>query len=151
MKDIFDPAVTEELIGRILTLEPETRPLWGRMSAPQMLAHCCVSFELAYGEGGHPRPGPVARLALRAFVKQGVVGEKPYRKNLPTAPVFRIRDERDFGRERERLIGYLRRTSELGADHFDGRDYPSFGRLTKTEWNNLFYKHLDHHLTQFGV
>ncbi|MCJ8164098.1 hypothetical protein MKJ04_04535 [Pontibacter sp. E15-1] len=27
----------------------------------------------------------------------------------------------------------------------------SFGRLSSQEWNNMFYKHLDHHLSQFGV
>ena len=56
-----------------------------------------------------------------------------------------------FDAERERLVAYLRRTRELGADHFDGKESHSFGPLTRTEWSNLFYKHLDHHLTQFGV
>jgi hypothetical protein len=80
-----------------------------------------------------------------------VVDEKPYRRSLPTAPAFRIVDEREFEKERARLLGYIQRTAELGESHFHGRDYPSFGSLTKQEWSNLFYKHLDHHLTQFGV
>lgn len=150
MKDVFDPAVTGELVGRLRSLEPTTQPRWGKMSVGQMLAHCCVPYEMVY-EDKHPRPGAVARLLLRLFVKRGVVSEKPYRKNTPTAPAFRITDERDFERERDRLVGYLERTAELGGEHFDGRESPSFGPLTRSEWNNLFYKHLDHHLTQFGV
>lgn len=150
MKDIFDAAVTEEQIGRIEALTPGTRPLWGKMHASQMLAHVNVSYEMVY-EDKHKRPNRLVRFLLRAFVKQGVVGEKPYPKGAMTAPAFRIADERDFDAERERLVAYLRRTRELGADHFDGKESHSFGPLTRTEWSNLFYKHLDHHLTQFGV
>lgn len=150
MKDVFDPAVTHELVGRLRSLEPTTQPRWGKMSVGQMLAHCCVPYEMVY-EDKHRRPGAVARFLLRTFVKRGVVGEKPYRKNTPTAPAFRITDERDFERERDRLIAYLERTAELGGEHFDGKESLSFGPLTRTEWNTLFYKHLDHHLTQFGV
>lgn len=150
MKNIFDPDVTREVIGRIEALSPDTRPLWGKMTPAQMLAHLCVSYEFVY-ETKHRRPGPVVRWLLRRLVKPGVVGEKPYPRNAPTAPAFRITESRDFHREKERLIGYLRRTQELGPEYFDGRDYPSFGPLTLQEWSNLFYKHLDHHLSQFGV
>ena len=150
MKDVFDPAVTAELIGRIRGLRPDTRPEWGRMDVAQMLAHCCVGYEITY-EDVHPRPGPVKRFLLRTLVKPGVVGEKPYPRNAPTAPVFRVRGERDFERERDRLIGYLERTRDLGGDAFEGRDYPNFGPLTRREWSTMFYKHLDHHLTQFSV
>ncbi|WP_337994864.1 hypothetical protein [Polaribacter ponticola] len=49
------------------------------------------------------------------------------------------------------MIGFILKTQELGADYFDGKESHSFGKLTEKEWNNTFYKHLDHHLTQFGV
>lgn len=150
MKDVFDPQVAHEVTERIRALTPETRPAWGKMNVGQMLAHCCVAYEMAL-EDKHPKAGPVARFFLRTFVKPGVVGEKPYRKNLPTAPAFRIVDQRDFQRERDRLIAYVERTADLGGDHFEGLESPSFGPMTRLEWNNLFYKHIDHHLTQFGV
>ena len=150
MKDVFDPAVTEELVRRVEALRPDAAPQWGRMTVSQMLAHCCVPYEMVY-EDIHKRPNAFMRLLLKTFVKKGVVGEKPYPKNSPTAPAFRIRDARDFGHERDRLIAYLRRTVELGGDHFDGLPSLSFGPLTRSEWSTLFYKHLDHHLTQFAV
>ena len=150
MENIFDPAVTETQIRRLQALRPESRPEWGKMNVGQMLAHCCVPYEMVY-ETTHPRPNPLLRFLLKTFVKKGVVGDKPYPKNSPTAPAFKITDNRDFKRERDRLIAYLKRTQELGRDHFDGRESLSFGPLTADEWNGLFYKHLDHHLTQFGV
>jgi len=150
MKDIFDPAVTEELMKRIRALTPETRPLWGKMNSAQVLAHLCVSYEMVY-EDRHRKPGPVLRFLLRAFVKGAVVGEKPYPRSARTAPAFVIADERDFEKEQARLIDFLERTRTLGPEAFEGRESLSFGPLTTAEWNNLFYKHLDHHLTQFGV
>ena len=53
--------------------------------------------------------------------------------------------------EQARLVEYIARVQQEGAQAFDGRESNSFGALTTTEWNTLFYKHLDHHLTQFGV
>jgi hypothetical protein len=150
VKDVFDPGVAHEITERIRALRPGTQPAWGKMDVGKMLAHCCVPYEMAL-EGKHPTAGRVARFFLKTFVKRGVVGEKPYRKNSPTAPAFKITDERDFERERDRLIEYVERTAELGGEHFDGLESPSFGPLTRLEWNNLFYKHIDHHLTQFGV
>ncbi len=45
----------------------------------------------------------------------------------------------------------ITQTQQLGEPHSDGREPHSFGRLTKTEWNNMFFTHPDHHLSQFGV
>jgi hypothetical protein len=150
IRDVYDPAVAEELVGRIEALTAEHQPQWGTMDVARMLAHCCVPYEMAL-EDIHRPANPVVRTLFRLFVKPGVVNGKPYRKSVPTAPAFRIADARDFQRERERLVDYVRRVSELGAEYFDGRPSPSFGTLTAGEWNNLLYKHLDHHLRQFGV
>jgi hypothetical protein len=85
------------------------------------------------------------------LIKKSVVGETPYKKNSQTAPAFIIKDDKDFAKEKERLINYIKKTVELGEAHFDGKKSLSFGNLNKTEWNNMFYKHLNHHLEQFGV
>lgn len=147
---IFDKAVADELIARINSLSPQTQSLWGKMNVAQMLAHCNVTYEMAF-ENKHPKPNFFMRWILKAFVKKMVVSETPYKKNIQTAPAFIIADERDFDVEKRRLVQYLQKTVELGAAHFDGRESLSFGKLSKEEWNNMFYKHLDHHLKQFGA
>jgi hypothetical protein len=150
MKNIFEPQVTAELISRINQLKPDSPALWGKMSVDQMLAHCCVAYEMAY-TNKHPKPNAFMRLLLKAFVKNGVVNEVPYKRNLRTAPAFIIPDRKNFEEEKARLIKYLEHTLSLGRDHFEGKESLSFGPMTAQEWNNLFYKHLDHHLGQFGV
>lgn len=150
MKDIFEKTVTDEVIGRIDNLDSTKAPLWGSMNASQMLAHCSVTYELVY-DNKPPKPKGVKKLLLKWFVKGIVTNEKPYKKGSPTAPEFKIVDKKEFGTEKQRLVNYLTKTQELGKAHFDGKESHSFGKLTATEWNNMFYKHLDHHLTQFGV
>ena len=150
MKNIFDSSVVAELEGRINRLTANSIPQWGKMSVQQMLAHCCVTYEYIY-ENKHPKPGAFKKFILKLFVKKIVVSETPYKKNSPTAPDFIIKDSRNFETEKNRLLGFIHKTQELGSAYFEYRRSHSFGTLTTNEWNNMFYKHLDHHLTQFGV
>lgn len=150
MKNIFNKEVTNEVINRIDQLTPTSQPSWGKMSVAEMLAHCCVTYEMVYTDK-HPKPNGVVRMLLKVFVKKAVVSETPFTKNGRTAPQFIITDEREFTTERKRLIAFIIKTQELGGAYFEGKESHSFGKLTKQEWNNSFYKHLEHHLTQFGV
>ncbi|WP_340154813.1 DUF1569 domain-containing protein [uncultured Winogradskyella sp.] len=150
MKNIFEKAITDEVIERINQLNPSTKPNWGKMSTDSMLAHCNVTYELDF-EDKHPKPKGFKKWMLKTFVKNIVVSEKPYKRNGRTAPEFLIASEKDFNLEKGRLIAYINKAQELGSDYYDQKESHSFGKLSKTEWNNMFYKHLDHHLTQFGV
>ena len=150
MKNIFTPEVTSGVIARINKLNPDSKPTWGKMSAAQVMAHCCVTYEMEY-EKIHPKPNAILRFMLKTFVKNAVVSEKPYKKNGQTAPQFIIKDEKVLKDEKSRLIKYIEKTQRLGEAHFDGKENVSFGKLNKKQWSNLFYKHLDHHLSQFGV
>ncbi len=150
MKNIFEASTTTETIQRIEKLNSESKPLWGTMAVGQMLAHCNVSYELVF-EDKHPKPNAVVKLLLKILVKNAVVSEKPYKHSIRTGPVFIIKETKDFAAEKKRLIDYFNKTQQLGEAYFDGKESNSFGKLTKGEWNNMFYKHVDHHLSQFGV
>ncbi|EDM43403.1 hypothetical protein SCB49_00100 [unidentified eubacterium SCB49] len=150
MKDIFTKQVTDEVISRINALEVTTQPNWGKMSVDQMLAHCNVTYEMVY-ENKYSKPMVIKKWLMKTFIKNIVVGEKPFKKNSRTAPEFVMAGDKDFEAEKNRLIAHLQKTQELGGAHFEGKESLSFGPLTKNEWNNMFYKHIDHHLTQFNV
>jgi hypothetical protein len=138
-------------VSRLNKLTANSAPQWGKMNAAKMLAHCNVSYDMAYEPEKFPRPNFMLRLMLKAFVKKKVVSDEPYAKKSPTAPAFIINDTRDFELEKGKLIANIRKTQALGAQHFEGKESVSFGALTSNEWNTMFYKHLDHHLSQFGV
>lgn len=150
LPNIFTPEVTNNLLQRIETLTPSSQANWGKMNVSQMLAHCNVTYEMMF-ENIHPKPNAILKFILKLLVKKKVVDETTYPKDSSTAPQFVIKVEKDFQKEKERLIQYMKKTQELGEIYFDGRESHSFGILTKVEWNNMLYKHLDHHLRQFGA
>lgn len=151
MKNLFDATDVQTTISRINQLNAASTPDWGKMNVAQMLAHVNVAYEMAH-ENIHPKANFFMRFMLKTFVKPTVCGPKPYAKNTRTAPQFVMTEKtKDFELEKKRLIDYLHKTHDLGSTHFEGKESPSFGALTAKEWNVLFAKHLDHHLTQFGV
>ena len=150
MKNVFNQTDVNELISRINQLNPSTPAQWGKMNVGQMLAHCCVAYDMALTDQ-YPKPNFLMRALAKFFAKSMVIGPKPYPKNSRTAPEFIITDQRVFETEKNRLIDNIKKTQELGSSYFDGKESLSFGPLSTNEWNTLFYKHLNHHLTQFGV
>lgn len=150
-QNIFDKAVTDEIINRIEKLTPASQPQWGKMSVDQMLAHCNVVYKYTFEPEQFKKPNAFKKFFLKTFIKNIVTGEKPYSKNGPTAPDFLIRENKNFDKEKQSLIANINKAQQLGTNHFDGLENFSFGKMTATEWNNLFFKHLDHHLKQFGV
>lgn len=150
MKNIFHTEDCNGFVNRINHLTSESQALWGTMTVAQMLAHCNVAYEMVYDDI-HPKPAGFMKFILKLLVKNKVVNETLYLRNNKTAPQFIIKDNRDFEVEKERLISYLHKTQALGEEVFEGKESHSFGKLSSKEWNNMFSKHLEHHLSQFGV
>ena len=151
MKNLFDAAVANEVKARLRQLEPQSERLWGKMTAAQMLAHCSVSMQWAVGEVVPEELALPARL-MGLVVKPKVFrNDDPLRKNTPTARGLIVADERDLGKERDRLSGLIDRFAAGGVAGCTRNPHSFFGRMTPEEWAILMYKHLDHHLRQFGV
>jgi hypothetical protein len=151
MDNLFEKNGLEKTLARIENLSPTTEAQWGKMKVDQMLAHVNVAYDMFYNKDNYPANGFFKKLLLKTFVKPPVVGLKPYPKNGRTAPVFIIKDRKDFVAEKQRLVDHLNKTAEHGAHYFEGKESHSFGKMSSEEWNVLFAKHIDHHLRQFGV
>ena len=91
------------------------------------------------------------RFLLKSFLKAIVVGPRPYVKNSRTAPELIVANERVLETERKRLFTNMYQVRTWGAKHFEGKDNHSLGVMPAQAWNNLFAKHLEHHLGQFGA
>jgi len=148
MQNLFDAPAKQDLLGRLKTLSPGAPRQWGKMTAAQMLAHCSVALEA--GTGDKPRRQQLIGKIFGPFVRNGLLGDKPFSKGSPTDPTFVVRDERDFAGERARLAGLVERFCERGREHAGRQTHSFFGRMSGDEWGRLMYKHIDHHLRQFG-
>jgi hypothetical protein len=151
MKNLFDATVANQVKVRLEKLEPESERLWGKMSTAQMLAHCSISMQWAVGEVA-PEKGPLPMRVIGRLIKPMVFrNDDPMRKNSPTAKSLIVADERNLSHERDRLLGLIDRFEAGGAAGCTKNLHSFFGKMTPEEWAILMYKHLDHHLRQFGV
>jgi hypothetical protein len=146
IQNLFDPAVKAELISRINKLTPSTQRQWGKMDVGQMLAHCQVPMGVAIGK--HKLKGNFFMRLIGPFFKSKLYEEKPFKRNLPTDKSFLMTDPKDFEREKQLLI---RMINDFTEENMVDEKHPFFGRLTKEQWSKGTWKHLDHHLGQFGV
>jgi hypothetical protein len=149
MKSLYESATVEEVKQRLATLTPTTPRLWGKMDAPQMVAHCSAAMEMATGDLVIPMVW-IGRLIGPLFKSQ-YSNEKPWGKGTPTAPALIVNGEQDLPAQRENLIALIERFHHGGPTHCTKFPHPFFGKLTPEEWAKGMYKHLDHHLRQFNA
>jgi len=150
MESMFDAARVEEMKRRLGSLRPDSARVWGSMTVSQMVAHCCLGMEMATGDSKLPRVF-VGRI-LGLLVKNMALKEgEPMRRNSPTAPSLLVKGDPDFEASREQLRGLIDRFAEGGPAACTTHPHAFFGKLTPEQWSTLVYKHLDHHLRQFGV
>jgi len=150
MKTLFEPAVAEEVKARLDKVRPDSPRQWGKMSAPQAIAHCVRGMQMATGDLRLPRVF-IGRI-FGPLVKSLALGnDRPMEKNSPTAPALVIAGEPDLDTERARLRELIDRFVTGGPAQCTTHPHAFFGRLRPEQWADLMYKHLDHHLRQFGA
>ena len=149
MKTIFDADTHEELFDRLGKLTPDAERQWGKMSPAQMMEHTARALEMATGQ--KPMQQAFLGKAIGWIFKNKFLGEEPFPKNSPTGPTLIIKDDPNFEPTRERLKALIADFHGLGIGGTDGNIHGFFGPLTGKQWGETQYKHLDHHLRQFGV
>ena len=150
MKNLFDPTAAEEIRGRLAQLRTDSPRQWGKMTPSQVVAHCAASMEMATGDVRPPRMF-VGRL-LGGLVKPMALGnDEPMKRNSPTSKDLVIKGEPNLDAERARLRSLIDRFVSGGAAACTTHPHTFFGSMTAEQWAVLMYKHLDHHLRQFGV
>jgi hypothetical protein len=149
MKNLFEREAVDEVISRIDGLVPAAPRQWGKMDVAQMMAHCSAALDMASGRLILPRIF-IGRI-LGPLVKPIYTNEKPFAKNNPTDKKLVMSDQRDFLREQQQLKVKVRQFHEGGEALCTRHPHPFFGALTPQQWSRGMYKHLDHHLRQFGA
>ncbi len=147
VKNMFDPVVKEEIIDRINKLSLQTQPQWGKMNVAQMLAH--LQQPIGVAEGVHKLPRTLFGRIFGSIAKPIFYNENPFKRNLPTDPSFvMIGSEKDFETEKRKLLEMI---SNFTDKNIVNEVHPFFGKMTKEQWSMGTWKHLNHHLQQFGV
>lgn len=149
MESVFDKAENAAILKRIDSLTPTTPAVWGKMNAAQMVLHCQKPIEVSFGQGNLKRN--LFGILFGGMVKRKLLKPGPLDKNSPTAPGFStVKLTPDFEKERQTLRSMVARYAQ-GPSSITHEVHPFFGKMTHAEWDTLQWKHLDHHLRQFGV
>jgi hypothetical protein len=151
MKSLFDASAHSEIVSRIDNLTPEATPSWGKMSVGQMCTHCQMPLEIAMEKRTltGKKPGFMKRLVFKLY-KPLMYNDKPWSQNLPTVRDFIVKEDKNVATEKVKLQELV---SEF-HQYKEAKEWPShpmFGNFTAEQWGKMQYKHLDHHLNQFGV
>ncbi len=146
IRDLYYDSVKQDVINRIAKLTFASERKWGKMNVSQMLHHCQLPVLAAYGTI-NPKGNFILKLIGPMF-KSVLYNEKPYKQGLPTDKTYIITDEKDFEREKAELLNLVEKFRESAVTDLP---HPVFGKLTKEQWSKATWKHLDHHLKQFGV
>jgi hypothetical protein len=147
MKSLWQEEVRREIAARVGRITDETKPLWGKMTADRMLAHLGEAVKMATGE----LPVKPKNTPLRFFpLKHLAIYVLPMPKGLPTAPELLAGPQApvaDGKRELQRALETFanRRPDAVMPPH------PVFGNMSRFTWGVQAYRHIDHHLRQFGV
>ena len=149
MNSLFKEEDLSIMLSRIDNLRPDSQRIWGKMTAAQMLAHCNKSIETAMGKNFIKRVW-FGRI-LGPLAKPSAINNKPFPKNSPTDKSYLFPDKLDFEKEKLTLKTTIKEFYEGGPAGCTTNAHPFFGKFTPGEWGIFTWKHLDHHLRQFGM
>lgn len=147
MKTIADPATLERLVERLEALPPEAPSNWGTFTVGEMLCHLTDAAASVMTQGGTT---PSRRPFLKWFALRAPLA---WPRNLPTPdevnPKARGTVPTEFESDRRRAIDSLRALAATPATEL-ANGHGAFGPMAPEDWFIWAYRHVDHHLRQFG-
>ena len=145
MPTVLKPADRAAIVQRLRRLQPTAQPRWGQFTAPKMVCHLADSLRI--GLGGLPAQR-VDTLPTRTLVKWLVVYSPipAPRGKIQTAPEMLSTAPASWDADVARVEQLIERMAATPTT----ATHPAFGPLTYGGWGRLTWKHIDHHLTQFG-
>jgi len=149
MPTLFDPQTRSALLNRLSALHPDTERRWGKMTPPQMVAHCNAALKMALGDLHIP---PKKMIVSNRLIRYLFIHWLPTPKNLPTAR--ELKHEPPAPLDLEAAKSEMRELLErFGRSSPDGRwpVHPAFGALDGRTWGVQQCGHIEHHFKQFGI
>jgi hypothetical protein len=148
-RSLRHPVGRQSILNRLAALTPEHPRRWGRMEPAQLLPHLATALRMALGERrleGTP-PGRIRGALLRYLAiyclpwPKGRIQASADAFSTPSA---------GFEQDRRIVVELIERFATVPPERM-GADHPFFGPMSARDWDVLQYRHLDHHLRQFGV
>nr|WP_315027907.1 DUF1569 domain-containing protein [uncultured Chryseobacterium sp.] len=148
-KNLLKDDASSSVIERVRNLSASHQPQWGEMTATEMLLHCNSCNKQILQENGSNKKTTIKQYLLKILA---LYIAPNFKKNIKGEPIHDTKGKvnlSDFEEQRSEFILLISlfpvTTRSLTLPH------PAFGTLSTHEWGIAAYKHMDHHLRQFGV
>ncbi|HAX49261.1 MAG TPA: hypothetical protein DCX92_09790 [Bacteroidetes bacterium] len=149
MHSIYNKEDNQRLIERIRKINSSSKPAWGKLDAAGMLFHLQEPIRVSLGEI-NTKQGLLGKLLGKMALKE-VLSDKPFKKGVPTSDEFKPKSSYELDSEKEKLLNIVSSLCNIDQNRIGKNPHPFFGLLSPGEWGIITWKHIDHHLTQFGV
>ncbi|MFK7904638.1 MAG: DUF1569 domain-containing protein [Chitinophagales bacterium] len=150
MKDIFNPQTIEEFKVRIQKLNAGSQAQWGKMNVYQMVKHSTGNEQMLLRNKQFKRLF-IGRLFGKMALKSNIKDNAPLSKNSPTHPDLVIKENGDVERQKKIWMSLLEQYPKKASSDYKDFVHPFFGKMDSKQVSRFAYKHIDHHLQQFGV
>lgn len=147
---LSNPADRLPLLERLGQLRPDSQRRWGTLDVGRMLAHLADAFRVAMGEVPEPTTSRSTPLRLAPFRWLALRLPFPLPRNAPSNPAFFVTPADEFEKNRSALLEAIKRFLAAPEERFRV-EHPLFGTMRRDDWDLLAWRHIDHHLQQFGV
>jgi Protein of unknown function (DUF1569) len=144
MPTLLNPSDRVTILNRLRKVQPSSQGAWGKLTAPKMLCHLADSLRVALGDAQAKRvDNPVSRTLLKWLVVYSPMS--PPKGKVQTAPEMLASAPTTWADDLKTVEKLVERMA-----HPTSAVHPFFGPLSHGGWGRLAWKHIDHHLRQFG-
>jgi len=148
-RSLRDPAGRSAILERLARLTPNHERHWGKMEAAQLLPHLADGVRLALGE--KKLEGPPKRGLKATVFRYLAIHRLPWPEGKIQSPAGAFKTtSAGWEQDRQIVVGLIERFAVAGPGQL-AAEHPSFGRMGPRDWDVLQYRHMDHHLRQFGA
>jgi hypothetical protein len=152
VKTVADPGVLQSLVGRLRSVQPDSRRRWGTLTPHEMLCHLGDAAAMVLGTRPRTQPLPLRhRPVLKTL---GLWFPVPWPHGWPTNPLHNPRAEGTrptaYDQDLARAIDGLQGIAAAAPGVLEPA-HGFFGLMSSRDWQRWAYRHTDHHLRQFGV
>lgn len=148
---LLNPEDLIQIKRRIQSLNENSERKWGRMNVGQMLRHCDLVLKVGLGQLILPKInfffkaiGTVTKNEMRIF-NNGIP------KNMPTFKAVKVSENCNFEKSRAEILVTIDDFISKAEKNNLISQHELFGKMTAQDWGFMEYKHLNHHLKQFGI
>lgn len=150
MRSILHASDLQELQRRLASLTPHADRRWGRMTAHQAVCHLSDWFRAILGDRPIPAKEPSAGLKVLRFI--AFTTPLPWLRGFPTSPMT---DQEKLGTPPAEFAADVAALQALMLRFVATRGeglppHNRWGRMSAAMWGRYGYRHVNHHLRQFG-